>query len=132
MRYVLLATLLVAPCALAQAAPCPIGTEVCPAFTACVNPWPVPTTREDGSALPTSEIAGYELTLDAKVVQTGSANGFHYPVPKGQTLTTASVWGLKTIDTAGNKSTTATTCSQPTTVRGPVAPPTAAKFTTTP
>lgn len=113
----------------AQTAPCPQGTSTtCPANSACVS-YTAPTTRElvNGVSAPlaASEIKSYDLSLDGKVVQSSLALSYTYTVPANQTLTTASVWSILTVDTAGQKSAVPTSCTQPKAISGPKSAPAA-------
>lgn len=116
-------TVLVAVPAVAQAAPCPIGTGSCPANTVCLG-WTASTTRTSGVALPASELAGYVLSLDGKPYPITTALSMSIPVGVDQTLSTGSIWSIVAVDTGGLPS-AANTCTNPVAVAGPKSPPAA-------
>jgi hypothetical protein len=57
-----------------------------------------PTTRESGAVLDPAEVAGYSFYLDGKLIGSGNACTFIYPVPEGVALTAANTFGVTATD----------------------------------
>ena len=71
-----------------------------------------PTTREDGSALPASQIANYELSVvgGGKLADIAPGSGTTYTAQNFALGAEGACFELRTVDTQGNKSQPATTC----------------------
>lgn len=120
---------LFAVCGSAIAGTCATDSTIPCSADLCVRITP-PTTRESGATLANSEIKNYLITLNTLPAFTVAPGAlFAYSLPVDTTLAAGSTLSAVTVDTNGLTSTTPSTCTTASAIKGKPSAPSAPALT---